>query len=303
MAQQLPVDVLWIARYDYRPGWVLQLHDHDYMQMILFLEGKGVFTVAGQPFSISGGELFLIRSNEIHGFHADSLARTLDVKFRVAQGDLSSRLGSAPRVIHCIGPGIATRLERIHAEGEKKSSFYREVCSAQLTEILYLYLRHDSGDSTLNHSDVTAGPAAHDQVLMRALAYIHAEYRSTLTIEQIARAAGCTDRTLRLHFHDALQTRPLLFLQQHRINQAKVLIQCSDYSLKEIAQEVGFQTVHHFTRHFKALVGRTPADWRREHLEGIRKNVYINPNFENPIFTVREESMRGTNSIPKKQKR
>jgi AraC-like DNA-binding protein len=290
MPQQPTIDVLWIARYDYRPGWVLPLHAHDYLQMILFLDGKGSFTISGRTFSISGGELFLIQSNEVHGFRAESLARTLDVKFRVAPGDLSGHLCGAPRQIQCNGEGIATRLERIHAEGEKKSPFYREICSAQLTEILYLYLRQDSGDSLRNYSDLTTGPAAHDQILMRAIAYIHAEYHRPLTIEKIARAAGCTDRTLRLHFHDALQTRPLLFLQQHRINQAKALIQFSDSSLKDIAQQAGFQTVHHFTRHFKAVAGRTPADWRREHLEGIRKNVYINPNFENLIFTVEGES-------------
>ena len=76
--------------------------------------------------------------------------------------------------------------------------------------------------------------------------------------------------------------RPLEFLQRHRIGQAKLLIQYSDYTLKEIAERVGFQTVHHFTWHFTAL-------------EGIRKDVYINPRFENRIFTVGQS---GTENPP-----
>jgi AraC-like DNA-binding protein len=59
--------------------------------------------------------------------------------------------------------------------------------------------------------------------------------------------------------------------------------------LKEIAEQAGFQTVQHFTRLFTAMEGRSPAVWKREYLEGIRKDVYINPHFENRIFTVGAE--------------
>ena len=88
--------------------------------------------------------------------------------------------------------------------------------------------------------------------------------------------------------------RPLAFLQRHRIAHAKGLIQYSDFAVKEIAEQVGFQTVHHFTRLFTAAEGRSPAVWRREYLKGIRKDVYINPRFENRIFTEgHETSVRG----------
>src|SRR5579872_2581174 len=139
----LPVDVLWIARCHYRPGWSLRLHHHDFWQMILFLDGKGVFTLAGQSFPIRAGELFLIRSGETHGLRAESLVRTLDVKFRVAPGGLARSLRRAPRVLQWSEPSLAARLERIRAEGEQRPPFYRELCSVLLTEMLYLYLRHD----------------------------------------------------------------------------------------------------------------------------------------------------------------
>ena len=284
-----PVDVLWIARYDYGSGWTLRLHHHSYLQMILFLDGKGVFTVADQAFPIRGGELFLLRPGETHGFRAESLVRTLDVKFRVAPGLLARRLRRAAVVRQWNEPSLAARLERIRAEGEQKPPFYRELCSVLLTEILYLYLRQDPHGLPLDDSAAAAGAAAHDQVLERALACVRARYHGALTVREIARAAGCTERTLHLHFHSIMQTRPLTFLQRYRITQAKALIRYSDYTLKQIAGQVGFQTVHHFTRLFTFFEGLGPAAWRRKNLEGIRKDVYINPRFENRIFTVDEK--------------
>jgi AraC-like DNA-binding protein len=285
---KLPVDVLWIARYDYGPGWALRLHRHDYLQMILFLDGEGVFTVGARQFDIRGGELSLIRSGEIHGLRAVARLRTLDVKFRVPSGDLARQLSRAEVMRHWRDPSLAARLERIRAEGEQKPPFYRELCSVLLTELLYLYLREDSYALPPADSGIVAD-LSRDTLLERAIDCIRARYHAPLTVRDIARAAGCTDRTLRLHFQSVMHLQPLKFLQRYRIAQAKPLIQYSDYALKEIAVRVGFQTIHHFTRIFTSHEGRSPAAWRREYLEGIRKDVYINPEFENRIYTVPKE--------------
>jgi len=282
----LPVDVLWIARYDYRPGWSLPVHSHDYLQMILFLDGQGTFALSDDTFPIRGGELFLIRSGENHGLRAESLVRTLDVKFRVEPGELEQALRSAARMMVWHEPSLAARLERIRTEGERKPAFYRELCSVLLTEILYQYLRQDLHTAPADDEALGGHIPPQDQILERAVACVRGCYHQPLSVREMARVAGCTDRTLRLHFQEVLQMRPLIYLQRHRIAQAKLLIQHSDYSLKEIAEQVGFQTVHHFTRLFTALEGRSPAAWRRNYLEGIRKDVYINPTFENRIFTV-----------------
>lgn len=285
----LPVDVLWIARYDYDPGWTLRLHHHDYWQMILFLDGKGVFTLSDRQVPICGGELLLIRAGEQHGFRSESRVRTLDVKFRIAAGDLVRRLRRAAMVRKGNEPSLAPRLERIRAEGEHKPLFYREVCSVLLTEILYLYLRQDPRETPLDESAADTGSLAHDPVMQRAMRCVRERYQGTLSVREIASECRCTERTLRLHFQAVMRMSPLTFLQRYRIAKARTLIQYSDYTLKEIAEQVGFQTVHHFTRLFTAIEGRSPAAWRREYQEGIRKNVYINPRFENLILTVEKE--------------
>ena len=35
-----PIDVFWIARYDYQPGWTLLSHTHPFYQIIYVLEGE-----------------------------------------------------------------------------------------------------------------------------------------------------------------------------------------------------------------------------------------------------------------------
>ena len=293
------VDVLWIARYDYSAGWTLRLHQHDYFQMILFLDGKGLFTIGERTVPIRVGELFLIRPGENHGLRADSILRTLDVKFRVTKGEMERCLRSAVHAPDLKDAGVAARLERIRAEGEQKLPYYRELCSGLLTEILFLYLRQGPRSAPAEHAEAgTRAAAAQDPLMDRALVCIRSRHCEPLTVRDIAQAAGCTERTLRQHFHARFGMAPLAFLQHHRVTRAKDLIRYSDYALKEVAEQVGFQSVHHFTRHFTATEGRSPAAWRREYLEGIRKDVYINPKFENQIMTVKSE---GRSEVPAPQ--
>ena len=282
-----PVDVLWIARYDYNPGWVLSPHNHDYFQMIFFLDGEAVFKLTDEEIQIHGGELFLLKPGETHGLQAESLLRTLDVKFRVRSGPLFRQLKGGVRSVEWNEPGLAARFERIRTEGEQKQHCYRELCGLLMEEILYLYLRQIQPMDAPSHLSVAATDAApHDRLLRQAIAHIEDNFHNQMTVRDVAQAAGCSDRALRLHFRKTLRMTPLAFLQQRRMTKAKELIQYSDYSLKEIAQRVGLQTVHHFTRLFTSIEGSSPAAWRSRQLEGIRRDVFVDPRFSNRIFTV-----------------
>jgi AraC-like DNA-binding protein len=70
------------------------------------------------------------------------------------------------------------------------------------------------------------------------------------------------------------------------------LIVYSSYSLKEIATEVGFKSVHHFTRAFHEISGETPGGWRAKYHAGICKDVNIDPAFVNTNWTIPSNSTR-----------
>jgi AraC-like DNA-binding protein len=51
-------------------------------------------------------------------------------------------------------------------------------------------------------------------------------------------------------------------LNRVRIEKAKILLGNNDLRISEIAYDVGFQTLTHFNRTFRKLVGRSPTDYR-----------------------------------------
>ena len=275
------IDVLWTARYDYQPGWVLEPHQHSYFQMLYVLSGKGAFQLEEHTYALRAGLLLLVKPDSVHGATASSVIKTLDIKFNVRNPMLRKALLRAPSTAGMADSPIPELLERIRFEGEQKNPLYRDVCRALMSEILLLYLRHHSGVEEKPAAPPDAQELVHDPLLRKGLAFIRQNYAGSMGVTDIARALGCCDRSLRLHFRNSLGMRPLDYLQRYRLSRAKELIEYSDYSLKEIAVRVGFRNVQHFTRLFAASEGNSPGAWRRRYRDGIRKDVCINPRFEN----------------------
>ena len=57
------------------------------------------------------------------------------------------------------------------------------------------------------------------------------------------------------------------YLARVRIEKAKTLLLDSNRRVSEIAYEVGFQSLTHFNRVFRKIVGRSPSEFRA-HLHG-----------------------------------
>jgi len=290
------VDVLWTARYDYESGWTLSPHRHAFFQIIYCLGGRGTLTLAGDTHPLAPRTLFLIAPRQPHGLVAASAVKTLDIKFRVRDARLRRQLLQMPPVWRRADKGLAHLLERIRHEGEQRQPYFREACAASLLEMLIALVRHARGlpRDPRYPTDLPDG-ALSDVVARRAVRYLHGHYSQPLTLRELSRVLGVSERHLRARVEQALGQTPLRYLAQYRIDRAKDLIAHREVALKDVAARTGFKSIHHFTRTFTRLVGLSPAAWRRAYHDGIRRDVNIDPRFVNdltPVVPVGSRSVR-----------
>jgi AraC-like DNA-binding protein len=98
----------------------------------------------------------------------------------------------------------------------------------------------------------------------RACERLESDLGGTLSLQQIA-----TEFDLSVsHFSRAFRTStglpPHQWLLRQRVKAAQQLMSVRDLPLSEIAMSAGFANQSHFTRVFSAVVGVSPAVWRRE---------------------------------------
>jgi AraC-like DNA-binding protein len=100
--------------------------------------------------------------------------------------------------------------------------------------------------------------------LKRAIEYIEASLAESVSLADIAAAAGLTRMHFAAQFRAATGLRPHEYLLRRRIERAQDKLAKSSMSLVEVALSVGFRTQSHFTTVFTRMVGRPPRAWRQE---------------------------------------
>jgi YesN/AraC family two-component response regulator len=101
------------------------------------------------------------------------------------------------------------------------------------------------------------------QLIRKAMTFIHTRYSATLTREEIASHIGISADYLTDCFHQELGITPITYIRRFRIRQACELLQNSDQSITQIALAVGFSDSAHFTRTFQREMKVTPRAFRR----------------------------------------
>ena len=108
-----------------------------------------------------------------------------------------------------------------------------------------------------------------DVRLARALAFMHAEYTRAFTLDEPARAAGVSVRTLKRMFQDGVASSPRAYVQGLRVEAAKHLLRRGAASVEEIAAAVGYTDAGSFRGVFRRLAGCAPRDYRRRAALGV----------------------------------
>jgi transcriptional regulator GlxA family with amidase domain len=84
-----------------------------------------------------------------------------------------------------------------------------------------------------------------------------------LGLEEIAKRAGMSIRTLNRRFREQTGTTPLQWLIKARIRRAQVLLETTSQSVERIAAHVGFRSPAALREHFRRAVSTSPVAYRR----------------------------------------
>jgi len=254
-------EVLWVARYDYKPGWELKQHFHNYCQIIYIVRGTGIFTLNECDHDIRSGVLFFMKPGDSHGLvnDASETLKTLDIKFIIRGGEYAEFIENTKSIYFFNDAIIPDLFEKIRQEGLNKQPYYKELSRGYLLEMLYMLLRY--GEKMADTPDEKAASAVPetDNAGYCAAEYIRAHFAEDMSLDSISSALGYNKSYICQVFKRDYNTTPMKFLYEYRTEKAGELMIRSDYTLKQISEMTGFKSIHHFTRTFRHFKGMTPG--------------------------------------------
>lgn len=123
---------------------------------------------------------------------------------------------------------------------------YTSMVESYLTNLLLLIDRNQH-ISTINDSRINI-----------ALDYIHNNYQREITLDALAEITNLEKNYLIRLFRQYMNATPYQYITKYRFNVAMSMIR-RDYSLSEVAMQVGYSDVASFSHAFKRVYGASPS--------------------------------------------
>ena len=98
--------------------------------------------------------------------------------------------------------------------------------------------------------------------IVKAKNYIALNYSEPLSLEQVAKAVNASTFYFCKMFKRVTGLNFTAYVSRVRIERAKSLLLNPNLRISEIAFEVGFESLTHFNRVFRKIVGQSPSDYR-----------------------------------------
>jgi len=102
-----------------------------------------------------------------------------------------------------------------------------------------------------------------------ALRHLLRDLCADFPVEELARLCGLSRCYFTRAFRISLGVTPHRWLVRQRVRRAGEMLERTEESISAIAQSCGFADQSHLTRMFRALVGASPAAWRRRRRAGF----------------------------------
>ena len=108
--------------------------------------------------------------------------------------------------------------------------------------------------------------------IKRAVIYIENNYRESVTLEKVSKAAALSHSSLTQLFKNELGMTPIEYVWHHRIVVAKKFLAFTELPIKDIASRCGFKTMQHFSRKFEESTGCNPTTYRTASVSERKKS-------------------------------
>ncbi|MDQ0195159.1 AraC family transcriptional regulator [Paenibacillus wynnii] len=259
LTEELPLYVSSVGYWDHQVEMVRLegFPDFQYHQVI---SGEGELWVEGSRIKVGAGNAFILYPGVPHTY------RPLHEPWELAWVSFNGR--EAARILVFGG---------IHSSGVRQvngemllSNLWGMLAIAEtrqagqdmeFSKLLYALLLDLSRQLTGSQSR-----DRHTDRLAPVLQYIEANMHRPLSLQELADTAGITPQYLCLLFKKSMNIRPMMYVNQERVNLSKALMfRETGKRIQEISQMAGFEHPSYYSAQFKRYTGMSPEQFKQLH--------------------------------------
>jgi AraC-type DNA-binding domain-containing proteins len=251
-------------------------HWHNEIEILFILSGTLQITVEEAKYDLKAGDIILINSNQIHSITGkDDLTFVLQFvpeliykiygnqelyRFNLNTADSSLKKESTDK--------LKSILAKIGIEYSKRRDGFKFYLWSYIYELVGYIFRYCNYETVKNDLIKTEDLKKVSAIIN----HINGNFNKFISMKTIAEALNMSDLTLGKFFKEKTGLSVMFYLQIVRINHAKQLLESSEASIIDVAQDCGFYSLPTFYRVFNKIVGISPSEYKKTKQHHVFKN-------------------------------
>jgi len=261
MEHQLQVKSIYTFWYQEKEQGFLFPGEAHPMAELTYVDQGSLHSVAeGQDLLLKQGDLVVYGPGQWHMQYSDIgvAPRFVTISFELGGLEwtpLLNRKFTAPQ-------NVVTPLQNMLREQERMDPFSSDIILSQLNLLLLMLLREAAAPKG---GKLQTSNAIHseNEIIRQAQQFISSHIREKLSVPLVARQVDVSPSYLTALFHKNLQISPGEYIRRIKLQESKQMIRENNLNFTEIAAELQYSTVHHFSRQFKEKFGITPTEYAK----------------------------------------
>lgn len=285
----LGIRIVNVARCRYKHHPSVSRHRHPFHHLLFVTGGRAGLLAGPREYALGRGNLVLVPPDLEHEFASDTALplQTIEVKFCLSDEWLHEAVARIPLHTAEAGDPIGSRLEQIVREAIGGLPYHADLMKAILYACLICLVREASGTpgprpsgaheaelpESLCHGSGTGPTGGSAETLARVAGYIRANLHRRISLSDLSTVFAVSEEHLCRMFSRFCGVSPMQLCNRLRIERAKDLLAHTQLRVSEIADKVGFPSVHHMSRYFSSKVGQSPVHYRAARQDSIYVDV------------------------------
>jgi AraC family transcriptional activator of pobA len=274
--KSFPINVFHIRSEGNQP---LYLHWHEHLEIILLHKGNTVFYINGTKTPVSEGDIIFVNSGELHAAYRDE-PHSVEYKAVVFHPSLLDSLNNSTRTVEWISPFVSGSIRFTNVirpqhehyavvqdsvtslieEFQSKPAGYEFAVRAHCQLICTWLSRWFAIKQNNEHQlDVFKQKAERFKELLN---YVGDHYMEKITIKQAAAIVHLSPYHFCKVFKKMTGSTFIQFVNLQRIYEAERLLKHTTLTVTEIAENLGYGSINHFTKIFRKHKGCPPTKMR-----------------------------------------
>lgn len=270
-------EIVSLFYFEYAKDFVFQGESHDFWEFLYVDKGQVEVMADTEGYQLQQGEMIFHKPNEFHSVWANGkIAPNLIVASFVCNSPAMKFFENKILKAGEEEKNILANLirERTHCFNKRLNEFItvrdkrpdepfgaQQLIKIYLELLLITLIRNNTAIKKQERISSLTRRRAEDDLVNRMICFMKQNIEKNLTVDDFCKEFSLSRTRIKSLFKDRMQTGIIQYFRRMKIERAKELIREENYNFSEIAERLGFSSVHYFSHVFKKITDMTPSEY------------------------------------------